>query len=747
MTREDSLCFPLSVLKERVFLKRLIGIILALSVVFIFLPKLEVWASQMVEEIQIKGNQYIDTEEILQVIKSKVGEPLSEQRIREDIQAIYDIGFFSYLSVLEEKGRDGLILIFQVEENKRINEISFEGIDGKEVNEIKKLLTFKEKDLFNFIQVKKSKDKITQFYYKKGFLSASVNIFNENDGSNGHNVIINIEKGEIVRVKEVEIEGNFSFSDSQVRALMKTRYGRFFDQQILKEDLEKIIHFYQNRGYYFAYFESPAFEFSEKKDIEWVTIFLEMEEGRQFFVSQIEIRGENKVFSESEIMSQFKPSKGELLVPDYIRDSINFLQDKYGERGYIHIQIKSDLDFDREGGKVNILLQIEEGPQVSIGKIRIEGNKLSQERIFKHAFTLKEGDIFNIKKAREGWRRLYNLGFFENVEIEPIAVSSSIVDLLIKVKEIEREGQFYIGGGYNTASGLQGEIQFFKDNLWGEGKKIGIDWQFAKKRNEYNITYLDRWWGDTSIRLEPRIYRKQDIYNEIDGGYKKETTGIEMKIGKPIWKFSNIYISLRDERISIDKGANGELPPETEEGERTSHSLKFMLDRNTQVRDEAFNSYQGSYFYVSADITGGPMLGGEFTFTKYRGEWRGYLRKSSFWKYPIIACRLRVKLGENLPIYEKFHIGGMETLRGYKENEFIGEKLILGNLELRLPLDKNFLTYLFVDTGQIQNEDSSIYKVGWGFGIRIKTIIGFIRLDYGIGEEGGQLYFGMGEGF
>lgn len=747
VTRKDNLCSPFSVLKEGVFLKKLVRIVLGLSIVFIFLPKLEVWASPMVEEIQVKGNQYIDTEEILQVIKSKVDEPLSEQRIREDIQAIYDMGFFSYLSALKEKEKDGLILIFQVEENEIINEISFEGIEGKEVNKIKKLLTFKERDLFNFIEVKKSKDKISQFYYKKGFLAASVTIFNENDESNGCKVIVNIQKGEVVRVKRVEIKGNSSFSDSQVMALMKARYGRFFDQQILEEDLKKIVHFYQNHGYYFAYFKSPDFEFSEEKGIEWVTVFLEIVEGRQFFVSQIEIRGENKIFSESEIMSQFKPSKGGLFVPDYIKDSINFLQDKYGERGYIHIRIKSDLDFDREGGKVKVLLQIEEGPQVSIGKIRIEGNELSQERIFKHAFTLKEGDIFDIKEAREGWRRLYNLGFFENVEIEPIAVSSSIVDLLIKVKEIERQGQFYIGGGYNTASGLQGEIQFFKDNLWGEGKRIGIDWQFAEKKNEYNITYLDRWWGDTSIRLEPRIYKRKDIYNETDGDYEKETIGIEMKIGKPIWKFSNIYISLRDERIYIDEGVNGEISGETEEGEKASHSLTFILDRNTRVRDEAFNPYQGSYSYISADITGGPMLGGEFTFTKYRGEWRGYLRKSSFWKYPVIACRLRVKTGENLPVYEKFRIGGMETLRGYRQNEFIGEELILGNFELRLPLDKNFLTYLFVDAGQIRNEDSSIYKAGWGFGIRIKTIIGFIRLDYGIGEEGGQLYFGMGEGF
>jgi outer membrane protein insertion porin family len=319
------------------------------------------------------------------------------------------------------------------------------------------------------------------------------------------------------------------------------------------------------------------------------------------------------------------------------------------------------------------------------------------------------------------------------------------VDLLIKVEEVEKKGQFFVGGGYNTVSGLQGDIQFFKDNLWGEGKKIGIDWQFAKKNNEYNITYLDRWWGDTPIHLEPRFYNRKDIYNKTGEDYEKETAGIEMKVGRPIWKFSNIYISLRDEKIDISD--IGGMPEGVEEGQKTSRSLKFILDRNTRVRDEAFNPYQGSYSSISADITGGPVLGGDFAFIKYKGEWRGYLRKSTFWKYPIIAYRLRIKSGKNMPVYEKFHIGGMETLRGYKENEFTGEELILGNLELRLPLDKDFLASLFIDIGQIRDEDSYVSKLGWGFGIRIKTIIGFIRLDYGIGEEGGQLYFGMGEGF
>jgi len=528
---------------------------------------------------------------------------------------------------------------------------------------------------------------------------------------------------------------------------MKTRFGRFFSEETLAGDLEKIVDFYQNYGYYFAHFKPSNFEFFEEESVKWVTIFLDMVEGEKFFVSGVETEGENKILSNAEILSQFKPAKGELLVPNYIRDSINLFQDKYGEKGYIYIRIKPDLIFDREKSMVNIVLQIEEGPQVRVGQVRIEGNELSRDRVFKHTFTLKEGDIFDIKKAREGWRRLYNLGFFEEVEIEPIPASFDTVDLLIRVKETGKKGEFYVGGGYNTTSGFQGDIQFFRDNLWGEGKKIGIEWQFGKKRDEYNIAYLDRWWRGTPIRLEPRIYKKRDRYNNIDEDYEKESTGVELRVGKPVWEFSHIYITSKDERIKLtDVGEKGMLEG-MEEGKKTLHSLEFILDRDTRVRDEAFNPFQGSYSYISTETTGGPILAGDLTFTRYGGEWRGYLRKGTFWKSLIIAYRLRARFGENLPPYEKFRAGGMETLRGYSQNEFRGEKLLLGNLELRLPLSKDFLGSLFLDVGKIYDEDYSIVKSGWGFGMRIRTIIGFIRLEYGMGEEGGQFYFGMGEGF
>ena len=163
----NNIYYPLSILKEGVFLKGLGRIVLAVSIIIIFFSASEIWASSIIKEIRIQGNQYIKSEKIARVIKSKVGEPLSEQKIKEDMQAIYDMGFFYGLSVFKEEEKDGVILIFQVKENDKIDKIDLKGVDSKEINKVKKLLTFKEGDLWNFTQIKESKDKITQFYYKK----------------------------------------------------------------------------------------------------------------------------------------------------------------------------------------------------------------------------------------------------------------------------------------------------------------------------------------------------------------------------------------------------------------------------------------------------------------------------------------------------------------------------------------------------------------------------------------------------
>ena len=746
---KNSVC-PLYGQKEGVFVRK-VGetLILAFSLAVFFLSGSMAQTSPTIREIQIQGNEHTKTEKIKEVIKSRIGEPLSEEIVREDMQAIYEMGFFSSLKVLKEEMTDGVRLIFQVKENEEIAQIEIKGVSRREKNKIKSLVTFEEGELWNFKKIKETRDKILAFYEKKGYFSTSVDLFQIRLEKNRCKAVLSVKKGGRTRVREVEIEGNTLLADTKIRSSMRTRFRHFFDPKTLNKDLERVIHLYQKNGYYFAYFKSPRFEFFTKGKTRWVRVFLEIVEGKKFFVSEVEIKG-NRVFPTCKILSRLRPGKGDIFMPTYLEESLDLLRDKYGEEGYIYAHLRPDLEFDRKAGKVKILVQIEEGSLAKIGEIKTEGNTFTKERVFKHTLLLKEGDILNSHKLREGWRRLYNLGFFETVEIEPLFVSSSAVDLLVKVKEAEQRGQLLLGAGYSSVSGLEGHIQLSRDNLGGVGKKIKLDWKFGKKRSDYDIGYIDRWWRDSSLRLECNLYDLLHKYYEGEGAYQKKRIGGKIGLGWPIWKNMQISIRLRNEEVTISQIEGKPLPEdlELEAGSKIERSLELMLDRNTRVRDEAFNSYKGSYSFLSVEKSG-DFLGGDLDFTKYKAEWRGYLRKGDFWKSPILAYRLGGRWGEKLPFYEEFYLGGLETLRGYEENEFRGNKAVLASLELRVPLSKELLGSLFVDAGNAWSEDSSMedFKVGWGFGIRFKTPIGLIRLNYGVGEEEGRFYFGMGEGF
>jgi len=748
--------FPLCNKKEGVFIKGIWGIGVAILLIPIFFSGAEAQVLPIIREIQIQGNKYVQEEKIRKVINIRVGEPLSEKSVREDMELIYQMGLFSSVKALKEEVKDGVRLIFEVKENREIAEIAFEGVEESEVSKLQDLITLKEGELWDFNKSKKDKEKILHFYNKKGFFSALVNVSQVPLEEDKCRVVFEIKKGERARVKEIKIKGNFALSEERIKSIFKTTPKCYFNEKTLNEDLKRVIQVYRKLGYSFAYFKDPQLEFLKerrlfaKEKVNLVKIYLEVVEEKKVFVSEVKIEG-NNVLTISQILGIIRPKQGDFFVSEYLEESINGLQDKYGENGYVYAQIKPNLEFNEEEDKVRITISIREGPQARVGKIKIEGAKSSQKRIFKHTLLIKEGDIFNVKKIRESWRQLYNLGFFEEVEIQPVSTSTpEVLDLLVKVKEAEKKGRLFLGAGYSSISKLEGFIQVYKDNLWGQGKQIGIDWRFGERRNDYDISYLDRWFNDSPTSLRAHLYDKRSkYYSDENTGYEEGRRGGSLGVGWPVWEDTDAFLTLKNEEVEIGKIEGYELTEGLDEGKSLNRTLEFSLRRDKRVRDEAFNSYKGTYSFLSVE-KGGGFIGGDLDFTKYRGELRGYLRKGEFWKSPILAWRLRGELGENLEEYEKFYIGGQETLRGYEQNASSGDSAVLGSLELRFPASKELTWVIFVDGGRVWGESSTMndFKIGWGFGLRIRTILGLIRLDYGIGEEGkGEFYFGLGEGF
>ncbi len=740
---------PLHLSKEGFFIRATIRLGLALLFLSFLFLEVSVFASSLIiSQIEIQENEHIKSTEIENIIQSRVGNYLSEKMIREDMQAIYDMGYFREVEALKEEIEDGLKLIFRVRENPQIMQIELEGIEEREAEKVGKLVTLEEGQILNFKDIKETRNKILDFYHREGFFSSQVEISQASLKENECKIVILIEKKERMKIAEVIIEGNFYLSSEEILTHLKVEPGRYFDEGKLREGIKRVIDAYQRHGYYFATFKEPRFESFERRG-KRVNITLEIDEGKRIFVSQVNVEG-NEHFTSLQILKTLKPEVGKVFIPEFLEESITRLETKYGEAGYLYLEMDRDLQFDREKGKVAISLLIREGAQVKVGKISIEGNQRSKERVFEHSLLLQEGEFFDVEKIRESWRRIYNLGFFEKVSIYPIPTSSSeIMDLVIEVEEGERTGKLLFGAGYGQSSGWGGTIEIDRDNLWGEGKKISLIWEFAKNKSSYDISFLDRWWRNKDLSLDLALYNTEDRYYDREN-YQKKRIGGKIEMGWPFQRYIRCFLALLSERILISQVDEKPLPEGLEEGWKTRRSLKLTFDRDTRVRDEAFNTYKGSYSYLSTETNGGPILKGDLNFTKYTAELREYWRKDEFWMSPIIVLRLRGWLGEGLPAYEKFHVGGQQTLRGYDLNEFSGNKMLLGTVELRLPFSKNMSVLIFVDGAQIWDEDSRIPddRTGWGFGMRISTPIGPLQLDWGIRETGeGKFYFGIGEAF
>ena len=700
-----------------------------------------------ITQIKIQGSHYIKKDDILKVITSKPGQILSKDKIVQDMRAIYDMGYFYKIRALKEETPKGIILIYEVGEYPLVEKIKLVGVEGREVKKLKKLVSLKIGEPWNYKKAQESKEKILSYFKDNGYVDARVDFSSPSSEEKSFVAVFNIKRGQRARVMEVEISGNRFFSDQKLRSFMQTRFKRYFDPETLKKDIKKLREKYREQGFYFVNIYSSGLKFFKKYRVRWVRVFLKVEEGKRFKVERINLEG-NHIFSEKQIKDQIRPKEGEVFNIRKLRKSIQRIQNMYGDKGYLYTVVRDNLKFNRKAALVDIEIFIQEKIQVHLGKIKLEGNKSTKWRVFKHTLLLHKGDVFSTDKIRESWRRLYNLGFFEKVEMEPLYTSDpSVLDLLIKVKEKGKTGKLLFGASYSSASGVEGFIQFSKDNLWGEGKMLSLDWEFGRKRDNYQLSYIDRWWQDTPTRLELDVYNREYKFYDTEG-YIKRSSGVDISLGRPWFSNFTFYLTLNSQKTRISSLENIPLPSDLKEGESSYQSLKPAIVWDSRVRDEAFNSYSGFYGLVSFEKSGG-FLGGNVNFTKYFLDLRKYSRSGKFWRAPILALRLRGKWGENLPFDEEFYTGGQDTLRGYRQNEFKSPRVLLGTVELRVPLTQGLLSYIFFDTADIQYSFThQDYKNGFGFGMRITSPVGIIRLDYGIGESGEpRIYFGMGDVF
>jgi len=741
---------------------------------------------QLVTAIEIKGNRSISGTTILSKMKTRVGSIYSDNVINDDLKRIYFLGYFSDIDVKTEDYREGVKIIISVVERPIISKINFIGFRRLRLKEekLKESIKSRVEQYLDHPTLNEDCSKLRKMYVKKGYSEANVEYRVDIDEETNKAAVEFIAKeGKRIKIRRIYVEGNEHFPDRRILKIIKTKRAWFFGAGILKEDvleedMARIESFYQREGFSDVKVDY-AIEEDPRKPFIYITISIQ--EGKRYFVGLIRLMG-NVAISEEEIRNALEFClPGNVYSLDRLDEDKFIIQGLYFDRGYIMADVRATTVVNPETGAIDITYHITESEIVFVNKIKVRGNFKTKNVVIRRELRIYPGDRFDGERLRRSKERLENLGFFEEIsyDTESTGVANQR-DLVVEVKEA-KTGMFSFGGGYSTIEDFIGFIEIEQRNFdWrnfpyftGDGQDLRVRAEFGTVSENFSFSFTEPWLFDYPVSFGFDAYQlSHERESDIGWGYDEKKTGGDIRFGKEISEYLKGRIAFRYERIEISDiaiTASNEL--RKEEGKNSIHSMETGLAFDS--RDNVFSPTRGFLLSGNADIAGG-AFGGDKDFFQFGMSGSRYfplLRGS------VLEFRIRLGLGdayddtEDIPIYKRFFAGGANSIRGYEErmvgpidpsseDPLGGDSLLVGNIEYTYPLLDFLRVACFYDVGNVWQKLSDIgsggFKSGVGFGLRLKTPIGPIRLDYGIplnkqpGEDkkkSGRIHFSMGRGF
>jgi outer membrane protein insertion porin family len=736
----------------------------------------------MVKSIEIKGNKSIGLSTITSKIKTRVGDEYLQNVISDDIKRLYNTGFFSDVSVDRQDYEGGFKVIFYVVEKSIVDKITFSKIRYYKPNGIlRKLKTKKGK----FLDKKELNDDIRtiqDLYQKKGLTDVDVKVETDTDElTNKTTLHFIIKEGQRIKIKKIVFKGNHVFKSKRLIKVIKSRSAWLFNsgylrQETLDEDMERLKSFYEKEGFIDA---TARYENVTVKPGRLIT-YIYIEEGKRYYVEKITIVG-NNVATEKEILDVMKEIKtGGIFSRQKLSVDVSNIRTLYFDKGYIFANVRESTSLNPETGKVEVKLDVEEGNLAYINRIKIQGNDRTRDIVIRRELRLYPNDRFDGAKLRRSKQRLQNLGYFEDISYDVEDTEDpDKKDLVVQVKEA-KTGTFSFGGGYSTVDQLVGFIEVEQKNFdfanWptftGGGQNLTLRFETGSTRSNQRLSFTEPWLFDYPVSGGFDAYRTvRERESDVGYAYDENRVGGDIRFGKQFTELVSGNMSYTRENIKIDNFAEGvSADLLAEEGKNTVSTVSFGLSRDS--RDSVFNPTRGWYLNGATDVAGGPF-GGDKDFARFTGR--------SSYNIPLKwASVFEVRLmggvvspygdSEKVPIFERFFAGGARTIRGYNERKvgpldpvtsdpIGGESLLVGSLEYTIPLIDFIKFATFVDSGNVWSRVEDFgqggYKTGTGVGLRVKTPIGPVNLDYGYplndepGEESrsGKFYFSVSRGF
>ena len=789
-------------------------------------------APPKVAKINIKhiGPPAASDELIRSNLRVKAGDEYLRTAVDDDVRNLYATGFLYNIQVDAEETPAGVVLTYKVQGKPRLTAITFHGNTKYKDAKLLKKISSKVGEPLDERKLFTDSQEIQQMYQKSGYPhTVAKYVLNIDENAGIGTAAFQITESTKVKILEVDFIGAKAFTVRKLRKTIKTRKhwmfswitgsGVFKDDQF-EEDKEKLTALYRDKGY--IDFENKDVQFLNPTPRTMIIRFV-LSEGSQYKVGSVKFTG-NKLFSVPDIAAGLRVSHlrsrskakigpnglqmdvGDTFTPGGLTKDTEAVEDFYGAQGYIDVHASSrNLNVikipNTEAGTMDLEFQIEEGQKSYIEKIEIHGNVKTKDKVIRRELAVSPGELFDMVRVKLSKQRLEGLGYFDRVETRAEATDvPNRKNLVVDVDEIST-GRMSFGAGFSTVDSLVGIAEYNESDFnlshpferpWfrGGGQKFRLRITIGTEREDYELTFIEPWFLDRKLQLSVDLYyhdylylSPNNIYDETRAGGK---VGLERALGSDFLR-GGVSYTLEDVGITYASGAiltppTNNVPPDiaSQIGYYLESSLGTSLAYDT--RNSVKLPDKGQRSVLTAQVTGGP-LGGSETFYKLGLQHARYFR--GFARGHVLELGGRAGVAQafgsssDVPFFERFYLGGPNSLRGFKYNYVSprqlnptpssppdytepvgGDSYWFASAEYSIPIFEQergigVRFALFYDIGSVgyapYDFNVSQFSDNWGVGIRLNLPIGPLRLDYGIpirhdqyNSSSGQFQFNVG---